>query len=155
MRSSLPAVALLLSCSGIEVLGGEESGNLAGGPRAVIVGPVDSDALCNMVGVKEVVMRATQVECEEPAPAECIVADDTIAGDRMTCPSTEASALLGVEVPAGGRYAVEAVPITTTQEELEGECYALPGASPPILVTTQDVDAGAHIMADATGSPCP
>ena len=153
MRSRVVAVSLLLACAGIEPLGGEESGG--GGHRAVIVGPIDTNAYCNVVGVVEVAMRAMQVGCEADPPAECVLIDGTIAGDRFTCPATDPSALLGVEVPAGGRYAVEAVPILTTQEELEADCYALAGSGPPILVTTEEVDAGAHIMVEATGSPCP
>ena len=108
-----------------------------------------------MVGLVEIEMRATQVGCEAAPPAECVLADGTIGGDRFTCPATDPSALLGVEVPAGGRYAVEAVPILTTADELEADCYALPGGAPPVLVTTEEVDAGAHIMVEATGSPCP
>jgi hypothetical protein len=107
-----------------------------------------------MEGVVEVVLRATLVGCEDDGPCTLPADPPTYAGDRWSCPATQSSALLGVDVPVGGRYAVEAVAILTTAQEQGQQCYAMPGEAPPVLVTTADVDAVAHIMLDATGSPC-
>ena len=126
-----------------------------GQPRAVLVGAVDIDTYCDIVGIREVVLRATQVGCEASGPCTLPAEPPTHVGDRYSCPATPSSVLLGVEVDAGGRYAVEAVAVLTTAEEEAHQCYAAPGETPPILVTTADVDAGAHIMLDATGDPCP
>jgi hypothetical protein len=148
MPRLLAISCLVAGCVAIDPEGGEE-------PRAVLVGAIDTNAYCDMVGVIEVDLRATLVGCVDAGP--CMLPDEPprVVGDRYTCPATHSSALLGVEVDADGRYTVEAVAILTTQEEQGQQCYAAPGEAPPVLVTVADVDAGAHIMLEPTGSPCP
>jgi hypothetical protein len=146
----LTAMCLLGACVPIERSDADTDG---AEPRAVLFGNVDIDEHCDIVGAIEVILRARQVGCEQ-SPCTLPAEPETLDGDRYSCPATQDTAILGVEVDAGGRYVVEAVAILTTQEEEPQECFVAPGQAPPVLVTSDDVEASAHLMLQGTGNPC-
>lgn len=118
-------------------------------------GDVATAPACDTVGAVAVQWQATRVGCVDPPPAPCTLPGTPrpVEGDLMTCPQTDASVLLGVEVEQSGRYIVEAV-LQLTSDEPEPECYADAGVT-EIIVTDEQIAAGAVVMVTPTGSPCP
>jgi hypothetical protein len=157
--AALPILVLFGCLDGPSLLedGGVEDTGPSGPPHATLLGSVEAATVCNLTGIVEVVLRATLVGCDPPPPAPCTLPVDPmpIEGDRMTCPSAETTALLGVEVPRSGQWRVEAVyHYATGSDSLV--CYAPPGATAPFaIVTTADIDAFAEIEVVSQGGPCP
>ena len=150
-----------LGCDGVESadpVGEGSSGGVAPTSipgTALLLVEVDPEPLCGTVGVTAVQLVARRVGCESPPPAPCTVPVDppAIGGDTFTCPNTDPSTLLGVELEQGGRYEVQTV-IEFTTGETEVQCNAL-GGDPEIVVPAEDVEAGAVQMLDDTPVSCP
>jgi hypothetical protein len=119
---------------------------------AVLVAPVDLEEYCNIVGAREVIVRATEDLCE----GSCVIHIEprTFEGDAHSCPATRSSELLGVEVDTDARYVVQAIVVLTTDEEVAQQCYARPGEAPSVVVTSDDIETGAHILLEAAGNTC-
>ncbi len=160
----LAAAAVLVvasGCDGVEAAETEAAAtDGAGGPVAtpgsvLLLVDVNPEPLCNTVGVTAVQLVARRVGCETAPPAPCTVPAEPprIEGDLFTCPNTDPSTLMGVEVEQGGRYEVQTV-IEFTTGESEARCNAR-DADPEILVAASAVEAGAVIMLDDADVPCP
>lgn len=160
----LAAVGVLTGaagCDGVETADTEAAGT--GGAGGVVATPgtvlllvdVNPEPLCNTVGVTAVQLVARRVGCEAAPPAPCTLPADppSITGDVFTCPNTDPSTLLGVEVEQGGRYEVQTVTEFTTGET-EVRCNTQ-GGDPEILVLDSTVEAGAVTMLDDASVPCP
>jgi hypothetical protein len=150
MRRALVVATSLCACGQLEPTDTGEAE-----PRAVLLGNVDIDTLCDIVGAREVIVRATRVGCEQPGPCTLPAEPVTRTGDLYSCPATASSALLGVDIDLAGQWAMEAIAITTTDDEEGHACFAVPGEAPPVLVTMADIDAGVQRMLEPTGAPCP
>lgn len=153
-----------LGCDGLEAVGtdGDGTGSSGGGSAptatpgtALLLVNVNPEPLCGTVGVTAVQLVARRVGCESPPPAPCTVPVNppAIEGDTFTCPNTDPSTLMGVEVDQGGRYAVQTV-IEFTTGETEVRCNAL-GGDPEIVVPAADVEAGVVQALDDAPVPCP
>lgn len=150
-------------CDGVEIADTEAADTETDGAGGVVATPgtvlllvdVNPEPLCNTVGVTAVQLVARRVGCEAAPPAPCTLPADppSIAGDVFTCPNTDPSTLLGVEVELGGRYEVQTVTEFTTGET-EVRCNTQ-GGDPEILVLESTVDAGAVTMLDDGSVPCP
>jgi|GEM_PF-2469727 len=152
--------ACAAGCDGLEPQNsGGSSGATEGGGSAtpgevVLLVDVDPEPLCNTVGVTEVRLVARRIGCEAAPPAPCTLPAEppVIEGDRFTCPNTDPMRLMGVEVDQAGRYEVQTV-IEFTTAQTEVQCNAVSG-DPEILVSTEQVEAGAVLMLD-DDVPCP
>ncbi len=133
---------------------GEGGGSATPGSVLLLL-DINPEPLCGIVGVTGVQLVARRVGCESPPPTPCTVPVDppTLEGDAFSCPNTDPSTLLGVEVSQGGRYEVQTV-ITYTDLETEARCHAL-DADPEIIVPAEVVEAGAVRMLDDGDVPCP
>lgn len=102
-------------------LGCEAPEPLEGG---LVVGTVDAYRLCDVNGV-EVRLLAQWQECVADEPECEPPADTTIAGDRFSCPSAEATRQLGVELASAGVYRIE---VSTAQASgpARVECFVDP-----------------------------
>lgn len=132
-----------------------ESGAAAGTPgTAVLLLDFDPQPACNTVGVTRVQLVAQQIGCESPPPAPCTMPANppTIEGDQVTCPSTDSSRLLGVELTIPGRYAVRTV--ASTADTPQEVCRSLDGDA-EVLVTAEAVEAGSTLMLDPGEAGCP
>ena len=121
---------------------------------AVLLLEFDPQPACNTVGVTGVQLVAQQIGCESPPPAPCTMPANppTIAGDQVTCPSTDSSRLLGVDLTTPGRYAVRTV--ASTADVPQEVCRSLDGES-EVLVTAEAVEAGSTLTLDAGEADCP
>ena len=162
-RAMIPCLlaCLGLGCDGVETAdtdgastGADEAPTAIPG-TAILLVDVDPEPACNRVGVTQVQLVARRVGCESPPPAPCTVpvSPPTIEGDRFTCPNTDPSRLMGVEVEQGGRYEVQTV-IEFTTGESEVLCNAL-GGDPEIVVPAEDVEAGSVLTLDDDPVACP
>ncbi len=149
-----------MGCDGLDPV--EEGDTATSGPESgatpgtvVLLVDVDPEPLCNTVGVVEVQLVATRTGCESAPPAPCTLPADPpiLEGDRFTCPNTDPSRLMGVEVDAAGRYTVQSV-IEFTDGQTDLRCHAQ-GGDPEVLVTAAEVDAGAVQTLDDGDVPCP
>lgn len=160
----LAAAAVLVGasgCDGVEMEDTEAAAtDGAGGPVAtpgtvLLLVDVNPEPLCNTVGVTAVQLVARRTGCESAPPAPCTLPaqPQTIEGDIFTCPNTDPSTLMGVEVGQGGRYEVQTV-IEFTTGESDIRCNAQ-GGDPEILVLASAVEAGAVTMLDDADVSCP
>lgn len=128
-----------------------------GGTPGVVsfLGEVATAPACNTAGAVAVQWQATRVGCVDPPPAPCTLPGTPrpIEGDLTSCPQTDQAVLLGVEIEQSGRYIIEAV-LQLTAAEPEPECYANAGVT-EIVVTDEQIAAGAVVMVTPTGAPCP
>lgn len=127
-----------------------------GNPGSVLLlADVSTEGPCNTVGVTQVQLVAIRVGCEAAPPAPCTLPAEppTIEGDAFSCPATDPSRLLGVEVVDGGRYQVQSV-IEFTTGDREARCHVESG-DPEILVTSEQVDSGMVRMLDDGEQSCP
>ena len=158
------AACLGLGCDGVEPADTEGGGSSSGGGgptptatpgTALLLVEIDPEPACGTVGVTQVQLVARRVGCESPPPAPCTVPVNppAIGGDTFTCPNTDPSTLLGVELEQGGRYQVQTV-IEFTTGETEVQCNAL-GGDPEIVVSAEDVEAGIVLALDDAAVPCP
>lgn len=163
MRRSAAAWSLLLSiaagCDGLEpesIEGDTDTAPGEGQPGSVLLlAAVSTEGPCNAVGATQVQLVARQIGCEAGAPAPCTLPADppTIDGDVFSCPATEPSRLLGVEVVEAGRYEVQSV-IEFTTGEREARCH-VEGGDPEVLVTSAQVESGMVRMLDDGAGACP
>lgn len=123
-------------------------------PHAVLLGAVPN-TVCDDPAVVSVELQAVKVGCEDPLPAPCTVPSnpEPVVGDRVSCPITDNSVTLGVRVELAAVYQVEAV-LDRSPDAADGLCF---GAEEPtrVLVSTEDLEAHAQKMLDATGQACP
>lgn len=145
-------------CDGLEPVdtdGTATSGASVTPGTALLLVEVDPQPLCNTVGVVAVQLVARRTGCESAPPAPCTLPADppTVEGDTFTCPNTDPSRLMGVEVSEAGRYAVESV-IEFTTGDTERLCHTLSG-DPEVLVTAAAVDAGTLLNLDDGDVACP
>jgi len=147
-------------CDGLETADTDAATDGAGGVAAtpgtvLLLVDVNPEPFCNTVGVTAVQLIARRVGCESAPPAPCTLPAEptTIEGDVFTCPNTDPSTLMGVEVGQGGRYEVQTVTEFTTGDS-EVRCNAL-GGDLEILVLSSEVEAGAVTMLDDADVPCP
>ncbi len=162
--STFLAFFLCIGCDpGVEPTGEDTDGETdadAGGQTAtpgtvLLLVDVNPEPACSDPDVTQVQIVARRIGCESPPPAPCTVPVNppAIEGDVFTCPNTDPSRLLGVEVTQAGRYVVETL-ATVTAAEPDVTCYGLDGAA-EIVVPADDVEAGATIMLDAAAVGCP
>lgn len=163
MQRPLVAVPLVfgllaLACDGSE--DGTDTDGDPGGPMAspgavLLLADVNPEPLCGTVGVTQVQLIATRVGCESPPPAPCTLPAEprSVDGDVFTCPNTDPSTLLGVEVELGGRYQVQTV-VEYTTGETEARCHTA-GGDPEVLVRADEVEAGVVRMLDDGDVACP
>lgn len=149
MRRVVAAAFGLCGCGQLEP---NDSGEAE--PRVVLLGDVDIEALCDIVGAREVILRATLVGCEQAGPCTLPSESVTRTGDLHSCPATSMSVRLGVDIDLAGQWAVEAMAVLTTDEEAGHICFAAPGEAPPVLVTTAAIDDGAQVVLEARGGSC-
>lgn len=160
----LAAAGVLLGaagCDGVETADTEAAtSDGAGGPvetpgTVLLLVDVNPEPLCNTVGVTAVQLVARRVGCESAPPAPCTLPAEppSIEGDVFTCPNTDPSTLLGVEVEQAGRYEVQTVTEFTTGDT-EIRCNTQ-GGDPEILVPASVVEAGAVMMLEHADVPCP
>ena len=167
MRASARRLLLVLSLPTLACQGPEPGGAADGSsndsstaapesdPHVTFVGRVDVVELCGVVGATLVSFRARQVGCEQGPPAPCTIPTDphrAWVGDAALCPSGQTALEMRVEVPVGGRFAVEARTFTDSGGTL-GLCYGVGGAS-PTLATAAQVEARAEIVVRALTGPC-
>jgi hypothetical protein len=124
-------------------------------PTAVLVGEIDAERWCNMVGIIEIALVAHLVDCPPEFGDDCRppMLPGPIEGTRVTCPSTEGTVLAEVELPLPGRYRVEAVGRHTAGEE-DTECYGPTSEAQDIVVTVDDIEAQVERFVVSTGAPC-
>ncbi len=161
--SSLAPVLVLTGMAGgcdpsVEPQGSQTQASATGGgsPGSVLLLlNADAQGPCDTVGVVEVQLVARQTGCESAPPAPCTMPSEppSIDGDLFTCPTTDASRLLGVEVTEAGRYLVRSEVRDTTGQEMS-RCHGV-GGDPEVLVTTEEIQAGAVKMLDDDDLPCP
>jgi hypothetical protein len=108
---------------------------------------------CDRVGAVEVQIRARRIGCERPTPCTIPAEPPEILGDRATCPSAEVRRWMGVQLDRSGRYLVDAVVRFATGDPVM-ECLT-EGGEAQLLVTTDELDAGAERILDASAAPCP
>ena len=163
-RQLLAMAAVLvgvIGCDGVETADTEAAATDSAGAQVATPGTVlllvavNPEPFCNTVGVTQVQLVARRVGCESAPPAPCTLPVDppSIEGDVFTCPNTDPSTLLGVEVGQGGRYEVQTVTEFTTGET-EVRCNAQ-GGDPEIVVPASAVETGAVTMLDDADVPCP
>ncbi len=147
-------------CDGVEMADTEAATDGPGGAVAtpgtvLVLVEINPEPLCNTVGVTAVRLIARRVGCASAPPAPCTLPAEppTIEGDVFTCPNTDPSTLMGVEVGQAGRYEVQTV-IEFTTGESEARCNAQ-GGDPEIVVPEAAVEAGAVTMLDDADVPCP
>ncbi len=147
-------------CDGLETADTDGATDGAGGAAAtpgtvLLLVDVNPEPFCNTVGVTGVQLIARRVGCESGPPAPCTLPAEptTIEGDLFTCPNTDPSTLMGVEVGQGGRYEVQTVTEFTTGES-EARCNAQ-GGDPEIVVLASEVEVGTVTMLDDADVPCP
>lgn len=163
-RQLLAMAAVLvgvMGCDGLETVDTDAAatdgvgGAVATPGMVLLLVDVNPEPLCSTVGVIAVQLVARRVGCESAPPAPCTLPTEppSIEGDVFTCPNTDPSRLLGVEVGQGGRYEVQTVAEFTTGET-EVRCNAQ-GGDPEIVVSASAVEAGAVTMLDDAEVPCP
>ncbi|MCR9160460.1 MAG: hypothetical protein ACE37F_27575 [Nannocystaceae bacterium] len=163
MRRPTAAWSLLLmlaaGCDGLDPVSNEtdtEAMSGGGNPGSVLLlAAVSTEGPCNTVGVTGVQLVARRVGCEAAPPAPCTLPAEppTLEGDAFSCPASDPSRLLGVEVDEGGRYEVQSV-IEFTTGEREARCH-VEGGNPEVLVTSEAVEAGMVRMLDDGEQACP
>ena len=157
MRSrSLPLVALGLSLSlACDDSGQIDMGDGSGGDGALVLGTLDPRAHCDMVGAIEVELRAELTGCVNGPPAPCTLPNPpkVVVGDGVTCPTSQSTVTLGVDVTFAGRYRVYPVTIFTDLAEAPGTCFAEQG-SLEIVVDTEAIEQGAELQLSPTSQHC-
>ena len=152
-------VLLAAGCDGLEPESTEADTDATpggGNPGSVLLlAAVGTEGPCNTVGVTQVQLVARRVGCEAAPPAPCTLPADppTIEGDAFSCPATDPSRLLGVEVVDAGRYEVQSV-IEFTDGVREARCH-VEGGDPEVLVTSEEVESGTVRMLDDGEQACP
>lgn len=130
--------------------GCDEPEPLEGG---LIIGTVDAAPLCDVNGV-EVRIVAGWLDCLAAEPG-CEPPEVTsFRGDRFSCPSTDATRDLGVEVSHPGVYRVE---LQTSQASgpAKVECFTEGGAAEGgVELSSARLAEGPPLMLDRHG-PCP
>ncbi len=160
LLATAAVLAVCAGCDGVESADTDAGAAGAGGAMAtpgtvLLLVDVNPEPFCNTVGVTGVQLIARRVGCESAPPAPCTLPAEpaTIEGDMFTCPNTDPSTLLGIEVEQGGRYEVQTVTEFTTGES-QGRCNTQ-GGDPEILVLGSEVEAGGVTMLDDGDVPCP
>lgn len=97
----------------------------APGPGEVLLGTIDTRHFCDFDPVVGVRLRARWVGCAEAEPGCEPPESLVVQGDRFTCPATDPSRDLGVDLLEGGRYRVEAVAEQTSMPP-RIECFVDP-----------------------------
>lgn len=133
------APLLLVGCGDIQ---GEGDGDTGGGPLASLLAEIDTNHFCDMVGVVDVVLRAT------PASGS------PIEGTVFSCPAVDPTALLGVDLGEPGAYQLAAVASFTTGEEAP-ECFTAEDGSDTFTVTDAQIDGADQIIIESDHAPCP
>lgn len=133
-------VALLLGCGNIRGEGGE--GDTGGGPQASLLAEIDTNHFCDMVGVVDVVLRATPTS------------GAAIEGTVFSCPAVDPTALLGVDLGEAGTYRLAAVASFTTGEQAP-ECFTTEDGSETFTLTDAQIDAADQIIVESDHAPCP
>lgn len=134
------AALLLLGCG--DIRGEDGDGDTGGGPRASLLAEIDTNHFCDMVGVVDVVLRATPTS------------GAAIEGTVFSCPAVDATALLGVDLGESGTYRLAAVASFTTGEQA-AECFTAEDGSETFTLTDAQIDAADQIIVESEHSPCP
>jgi len=159
MTRSLATLGLVvvLGCDGVDA--GASSSTDAGAAVAtpgtvLLLVSVNPEPLCGTVGVTQVQLLAHRTGCGTESGEPCMLEDSPRTdGDTFTCPNTEPSILLGIELDRAGRYQVQIVTEFTTGDT-RARCATLSG-DPEITLTDEEVDAGSVRMLDAGDVACP
>lgn len=163
----LGLAGLLLGCDGVEAeddtgvatdgvdtqnATSEGSGAMPG--IALLLVEIDAQAPCNTAGVTQVQLTAVRTGCESPSPAPCTLPSNpvTLEGEVLSCPSSDATRVLGIELDTAGRYAVQTVTSTASAEQ-EGACHAFEGDA-EILIRAADLEPGLVRMLDEGTVAC-
>lgn len=142
---------------GLDAIGGDaESG--AQGSAATLLGEIDTNLFCDMVGLVDVLLEATPVGCA-PDDDGCDLPEPPVtrAGTVFTCPATDPRALLGVEVELAATYRVEARGRFTTGESV-ARCFRRKdetGGGFEVGVSSAEVAESAQIQLQTPAEPCP
>lgn len=148
MRHALGLGGLLLVAT---VAGGcDPAEPLDGG---LLLGTIDTHHFCD-VDTVEVRLRAHWLACAEQDP-DCEPPEATVVdGDRFTCPATEATRDLGVELSHAGRYRIEAVRILTSGPSVL-ECFTDPATGDTGVELPPERLFGASVVRLDQHGPCP
>lgn len=157
------AISLLLACTPLESTdtGGDTTmttmttGAPSGEPQVIVSAKVDLIDLCGVEGAQAVTFLARKIGCEPGPPAPCTLRTDPYmeyGGDVMTCPSSQTSLDMEVEIPVTGRFQIEAR--TTTTSGSLSRCFGR-GGQLPTVVTAEEIEARASIFVETTATACP
>jgi hypothetical protein len=133
----------------------DSSGGSSGPPQTTLLVSV-SNAICDTVGVTSVQVRARRVGCEHPPPSPCTlpsIPTDQL-GDQATCPITDPEVVLGIVVDDPGKYLVDSVAHMEDGDPITN-CYASSVMVNDVLVTSVDIEIGAHKNLVSLDTPCP
>ncbi|MBK6916052.1 MAG: hypothetical protein IPH07_01500 [Deltaproteobacteria bacterium] len=153
----LLALAMLAGPAGCNepAADGESSSTGPSEPHATLLAQVPN-TVCDDPKVVSVQVTARQIGCERPAPAPCTKPADPplLTGDSATCPISDPTRALGVEVDFAAEFEVEVV-ADRSPEAATAECYAASVMARSVLVTGIDLDVRATKELVAVGQPCP
>ena len=158
MRRLLLATLVLASCSNEVAPDGGTGGG--GEPAASLLGDVPVEDYCNTAGIFEFEIRARRVGCDPDQAGPCTLPSDPpiIRGDLASCPTSDVTRRMGVDVTEPGVYQVESVARGTIGEE-SVDCFAPVGTpmggSPDVEVRAADIEAFAQIQLQWGPGPCP
>jgi hypothetical protein len=137
----------------------EEDGLTRAG--ATLLGTFDPNLFCDMVGVVTIEVVATRVGCVPGPPAPCTLPaePEPIAGDRISCPVTDPSIALGVDLTEPGRYRLEGVGELTTGEQVR-RCFSTEDegggeGEAEVELDQAAIDAGEQVAMRLTAGSCP